>query len=105
MCKRVSGGSADYEVGLKASSGDTDLAFYVKESTDNWGSSSNTFYIRNNGQLYAQKADITGKITASSGLIGSWSIGDLGNYTDSIYSTYCAASTPSSSNPEYAVFI
>ena len=103
--KRVSGDDADYEVGLKATSGDTDLAFYVKESIDNWGSSSNTFYVRNNGQLYAQKADITGKITASSGAIGSWTIGDMGSYTDSIYSTYCAASSPSSSNPEYAVFM
>ena len=105
LYKRVSGDSSKYEVGLKATSGDTDLAFYVKESTDNWASSSNTFFVRNNGQLYAQKADITGKITASSGSIGSWTIGDMGNYTDSIYSTYCAASTPSSSNPEYAVFM
>lgn len=103
--KRVSGDSVDYEVGLKATSGDTDLAFYVKESDDSWVSSSNAFYVRNNGQLYAQKADITGKITASSGSIGSWTVGDLGSYTNSLYSTYCAASTPSSSNPEYAVFM
>ena len=103
--KRVSGDGVKYEVGLKATSGDTDLAFYVKESDDSWSSSSNTFYVRNNGQLYAQKADITGKITASSGAIGSWKIGDMGNYTDSIYTTYCAASSPSSSNPEYAVFM
>lgn len=103
--KRVSGDGVKYEVGLKATSGDTDLAFYVKESTDSWNSSENTFYVRNNGQLYAQKADITGKITASSGAIGSWKIGDMGNYTDSIYTTYCAASSPSSSNPEYAVFM
>ena len=103
--KRVSGDDVDYEVGLKATSGDTDLAFYVKESDDNWGSSSNTFYVRNNGQLYAQNAKITGEINASSGSIGSWTIGDMGNYTDSIYSTYCAASNPSSSNPEYAVFM
>ena len=105
LYKRVSGDDAKYEVGLKATSGDTDLAFYVKKSTDSWNSSENTFYVRNNGSLYAQKADITGKITASSGAIGSWTIGDMGNYTDSIYSTYCATSTPSSSNPEYAVFM
>ena len=103
--KRVSGDGVKYEVGLKATSGDTDLAFYVKESTDSWSSSENTFYVRNNGQLYARNADITGKITASSGAIGSWKIGDMGNYTDSIYTTYCAASSPSSSNPEYAVFM
>ena len=105
--KRVAGDGSgvDYEVGLKATSGDTDLAFYVKQSEDDWASNSNVFYVRNNGQLYAKKADITGKITASSGQIGSWNIGDMGNYTDSIYSTFCAASTPSSDNPEYAVFM
>jgi len=105
--KRVAGDGSgvDYEVGLKATSGDTDLAFYVKQSADDWASNSNVFYVRNNGQLYAQKADITGKINASSGKIGSWNVGDMDNYTDSIYSTYCAASAPSSSNPEYAVFM
>ena len=72
--RRVSGNSSDYEVGLKATSGDTDLAFYVKESTDNWGSSSNTFYVRNNGQLYAKNADITGEINATSGNIGGCTI-------------------------------
>ena len=105
LYKRVSGDVSDYEVGLKATSGDTDLAFYVKESTDNWSTNDETFFVRNNGYLYAQKADITGKITASSGKIGSWNVGDMGNYTDSIYTTYCAASTPSSSNPEYAIFM
>ena len=105
--KRVAGDGSgvDYEVGLKATSGDTDLAFYVKQSEDDWASNSSVFYVRNNGQLYAQKADITGKITASSGKIGSWNIGDMGNYTDSIYSTFCAASTPSTTDPEYAVFM
>lgn len=105
--KRVAGdgNGVDYEVGLKATSGDTDLAFYVKQSEDNWSSNSNVFYVRNNGQLYAKNADVSGKVTASSGKIGSWNIGDMGNYTDSIYSTFCATSTPSSDNPEYAVFM
>ena len=67
LYKRVSGASADYEVGLKATSGETDLAFYVKESTDNWASSSNTFYVNNSGKLYAKNAFITGEINASSG--------------------------------------
>ena len=84
--KRVTGTEADYEVGLKATSGPTDLAFYVKESADDWDSSTNTFFIRNNGHLYATNADITGKITASSGKIGGWTIGtndisgESGNY-------------------------
>ena len=85
--KRVSDTNAQYEVGLKASNGETDLAFYVKESTDNWASSSNNFWIRNNGHLYAKNAEIEGKITASSGTIsGNLNIsGGLintrGNYT------------------------
>ena len=105
--KRVAGdgNGVDYEVGLKATSGDTDLAFYVKQSDDNWASNSNVFYVRNNGKLYAQNADVSGKITASSGAIGSWTIGDMDSYTDSIYTTYCASSSPSNSNPEYAVFM
>lgn len=105
--KRVtgSGDGYDYEVGLKATSGATDLAFYVKSSDDDWATNGNNFFIRNNGHLYAKSADITGKITASSGTIGSWTVGDMGNYTDSIYSTFCAATTPSSTNPEYAVFM
>lgn len=72
--KRVDGSSSDYEVGMKATSGATDLAFYVKESTDNWANSTNTFYIRNNGQLYAQDAVITGEINATSGNIGGCTI-------------------------------
>lgn len=107
LYKRVSGNGSgtDYEIGLKASSGETDLAFYVKQSSDDWKSSSNVFYVNNSGKLYAKNAVISGEINASSGSIGSWEIGDLGNYTDSIYTTYCAASTPSNSNPEYAVFM
>ena len=60
---------------MKATSGDTDLAFYVKQSDDDWTSNSNVFYVRNNGQLYAKNADVSGKITASSGKIGGWNIG------------------------------
>jgi hypothetical protein len=105
LYKRVSSSSTDYEVGLKASDGDTDLAFYVKQSTDNWKNSSNVFYVNNSGKLYATNANITGTINASSGSIGSWTIGDMENYTDSIYSTYCSASAPSSGSPEYAVFM
>lgn len=72
--KRVSSGSTHYEVGMKATSGVTDLAFYVKTSTDNWANSSDRFYINNSGKLYAKDADITGTINASSGTIGGCSI-------------------------------
>lgn len=72
--KRVTGSSAKYEVGLKATSGSTDLAFYVKKSTDNWSNSSNVFYVDNSGKLYAENAVITGEINATSGNIGGCSI-------------------------------
>lgn len=72
--KRVTGSSANYEVGLKATSGSTDLAFYVKKSTDSWKSSSDAFYVRNDGHLYAASANITGTINATSGTIGGCSI-------------------------------
>ncbi len=105
--KRITGNGTgyDYEVGLKSTSGNEDLAFYVKRSSDGWASSSNVFYVNNSGKLYAKNADVSGKITASEGSIGSWTIGDMGKYTNSIYSTYCAASSPSNTNPEYAVFM
>ena len=74
--KRVDGDGSgvDYEVGLKATSGGTDLAFYVKQSEDDWESNSNVFYVRNNGQLYAKNANITGTINATAGNIGGCSI-------------------------------
>ena len=54
---------------------------------------------------FTKNVDITGKVNASSGTIGGWSIGDFDGYTGSIYSTFCAAESPSSTNPEYAVFM
>ena len=89
-----SSSSPAYEVGMKATDGDTDLAFFVKKSTNSWKSSENTFYINNSGRLYC-----------TDGKIGGWEVGSLGNYNNSLYSTYCAKSTPSTSNPEYATFM
>lgn len=95
--KRVTGDSAKYEVGIKATSGETDLAFYVKESTDSWASSENTFYVNNKGKLYAQNADITGKITASSGTIGGWTIGESKIYGTSDTGNVAVMQLPTSS--------
>jgi hypothetical protein len=72
--KRIQGNGVDYEVGMKATSGGAELAFYVKESVNSWVSSSNVFYVRNNGQLYAENAIIKGEIESSSGSIGGWTI-------------------------------
>lgn len=38
---------------------------------DSW-----TFYVRSNGALYAKSADISGKVTATSGAIGGWKINE-----------------------------
>lgn len=81
----------------------SDTSEYWMRTFDSDGNA--TFSLTKEGKLIAKGADVAGKVTASSGSIGSWSIGDMGNYTDSIYTTYCAASTPSSGNPEYAVFM
>ncbi len=86
--------SPAYEVGMKATDGDTDLAFFVKKSINSWKSSENTFYINNSGRLYC-----------TDGKIGGWEVGSLGSYSNSLYSTYCARSTPSTSSPEYATFM
>lgn len=89
-----SSSSPAYEVGMKATDGDTDLAFFVKKSTNSWKSSENTFYINNSGRLYC-----------IDGQIGGWEVGSLGDYSSSLYSTYCARSTPSTYSPEYATFM
>lgn len=61
--------AGSYEVGMHASSTAAHLAFYVKHSTDG-----DMFYVKHNGEFYAKKADIEGKITATSGKIGGWKI-------------------------------
>lgn len=74
-------------------------------TSDNITISSTNFNVTKDGTITAKNADVSGKIMASEGSIGSWTIGDMGEYTNSIYSTYCAASSPSNTNPEYAVFM
>ena len=72
-------------VGLKAETTSTALAFYVREfvnKTETNPSGDTRFYVNYAGKLYATNAEITGKITASSGKIGGWSIG--GNYLRNI---------------------
>lgn len=95
-----------YQMYMQASNGvNTVDAFTVRKrakDSDPWDMQFSVFY---NGTMLARNAEVAGKITASSGAIGSWSIGDMGNYTKSIYTTYCSSSTPSSTNPEYAVFM
>ena len=60
----------EYEAGMKGDSGGSGYVnFYVKRMTKGgaWSSASGVFYVNNSGKLYAENADITGKITATSG--------------------------------------
>ena len=68
--KQMDDGTYEYEVGMKGDSGDPGYVnFYVKRMTAGgaWSSASDVFYVKNSGKLYAENADITGKITATSG--------------------------------------
>lgn len=65
-----SDGTYEYETGIRGSSTDEeDEAFYVRRIAQDgtWDSSTPNFYVKNNGYLYANNADITGTITATSG--------------------------------------
>ena len=55
-------------------------AFYIKCIDKNaaWSNSINMFYIKHNGELYANNADIQGNIAADSGRIGNWNIDNDG---------------------------
>ena len=72
----------NYEVKLRTTNGGTDAAIRVR----NTSTSSNTFYVTNEGKLYAANADIKGKITSTSGNIAGFTLEkyrmkkDLGNY-------------------------
>ena len=95
-----------YQMYMQATNGvNTVDAFTVRRKNQNAASWDMQFSVFYDGTMIARNAEVTGKITASSGAIGSWSIGDMGDYTNSIYTTYCSSSTPSSSTPEYAVFM
>lgn len=49
---------------LRSATGDTTKAIQISDD----------FYVQNNGKIHAANADIKGKITATSGKIGGWSI-------------------------------
>ena len=63
--------AGEYEIGMQGSSSESGVAFYVKHKTDG-----DIFYVKNDGSLKATKAEITGKITATSGTIGGFDIKD-----------------------------
>lgn len=65
---QTSDSTYEYETGLKGTSGSGTAAFYTRRisSGNNWSSGEYTFYVANNGYLYATNANITGSITATS---------------------------------------
>ncbi len=74
LYKHGDDGTYEYEVGMKGDGKPGNLAFYIKRITkgdvwhvENGGSETDMFYIKHNGELFARNADITGKITATSG--------------------------------------
>lgn len=65
----LSGGSGSNAVGISSKSG-VQWAFWAGNET----AGDAPFHVGHNGSLYASNADITGKITATSGYIAGWTI-------------------------------
>ena len=67
----------NYRVGMKTEGcGAGDYAFYVAQNPLDSVNRNVVFGVQHNGKLFAKDADIEGKITASSGAVGGWDIGD-----------------------------
>lgn len=92
-------GTYEYEVGMKgdaatgANSGN--LAFYVKRIADGaaWSTMENMFYVTHGGKLYAQNAEVTGKITANTLITGTKTASGTGTgvFIDSSGNIYAGA--------------
>ena len=88
------GTTYEYEFGIKGDAAENpsssstatgNLAFYVKRINKGaaWNTTNtNMFYVTHAGAMYCTNADITGKITATSGKIGGWNIGTSAIYSD-----------------------
>ena len=71
----VEGTEGKFSIGLQASAASTaNINFFVKEYNTKSKTWEDVFYVKNNGKLKATKAEITGKITATSGDIGGFTI-------------------------------
>lgn len=69
-------GTTDYNVSLfGAPSSETSSAFLVRSKVGD-GEYSNKFQVRYDGKVIAKDAEIDGKITATSGEVGGWSLSD-----------------------------
>ena len=71
----VEGTEGKFSIGLQANAASTaNINFFVKEYNTESKTWEDVFYVKNNGELKATKAEITGKITATSGDIGGFKI-------------------------------
>ena len=71
----VEGTEGKFSIGLQANAASTaNINFFVKEYNTESKTWEDVFYVKNNGELKATKAEITGKITATSGDIGGFTI-------------------------------
>lgn len=76
------GTTYEYEAGMHGSSSSpNDKAFYIQRHNRGatWANVDDIFYVRNDGYLYAQNANIKGTITANSGSIGGFVISTVTN--------------------------
>lgn len=92
LYKTVTNGTYDYEVGMKATSGVADLAFYVKRinTGSTWMSDiENIFWVNNRGKLYASDAEIGGTIRSNNGLIAGFTLSSDDNKGTSAEGGHC----------------
>lgn len=101
MYAQASDSTYEYEAGMKGDSGSPNyLAFYIGRIAKGaaWSTNTKVFSIANNGLLTSTNADITGKVTATSGKIGPWVIDSYGisiadsSFTSLVRSNYISLS-------------
>ena len=95
---------------VSASTDCTNGTNFMIRKTNSDGSYSYPFFVRPNGALHAENADITGKITATSGKIAGFHIAGSatpsnGFWNWALSSVVNTSTTVDASNPQYAVFM
>lgn len=88
--------SLTYYSGLSAPASATDIVIWAGQA--GLKSTSNNFYVRADGFLKATAAEISGKVTATQGTIGGWTIGDTSLYAGTSTGLVTLTSSASSSS-------
>ncbi|MCM1545314.1 MAG: tail fiber domain-containing protein, partial [Ruminococcus sp.] len=99
-----------YRVGIQSNAEKTSsAAFFAGCNTASGGSIANSsnsaFYVTHAGHLYAQSADIAGKITAKSGSIGGFEIADSSTNPSNGFWKNSLSTVTNNNNEYYAAFI